>query len=552
LIYKYYQKQLVDNSAMDFDDILIYTYDLLKKYPEANEKYCKQFRYIMVDEYQDTNYIQFLLIKQFATNNQNVCVVGDDDQAIYSWRGATIRNILGFEKDFKAAKIVRLEQNYRSTSSILDVSNALIEKNSSRHPKQLKSTIAEGAIPTFKSLDRDLDEASYVANDIIKKAHETYKSWQSFAILYRTNSQSRLFESTFLEKNIPYLLVGTVNFYQRKEIKNLLAYLRVLANNNDTESLLRIINTPARSIGNKTISTLLDYSARNDASLFHTIMNIDEIDEFSASIKKKVSIFRDFISSLEESLSTMTLNLFVRDLSDRLGFIEKFKSSSDPQDLSRAENLEEFLNSVDEYFERVRAETGEEPDLINYIQNVSLQTNVDRMGDKNNSVKLMTLHNAKGLEFDVVYIVGIEEDLIPHAMSQNSEDEIEEERRLFYVGITRAKKELCLTRAELRRSFGTLNVTTIRRFMDDIPEKLINKESSFSYPIISRRKRSPKPKIVLESEKQFKVGQRVRHDEYGEGLILNVDGKDIYAILTISFKSGPLKKIKGAYIEILL
>jgi DNA helicase-2/ATP-dependent DNA helicase PcrA len=325
-----------------------------------------------------------------------------------------------------------------------------------------------------------------------------------------------------------------------------------LVNPDDTESLLRIINTPTRGIGSTTISRLLDYAVSNQITLYDSLIDIENNTLLSAATIKKIIFFRDMLLFWQQQRRILPLNEFVRMVVSKIGFIETYTNSQDPQDLSRAENLNEFLNSVDEYFERYKNETGENPVLENYIQNVSLQTNVDRMENKDNSVRLMTLHNAKGLEFDVVFIVGIEENLLPHIMSQNSIEEIEEERRLLYVGITRARKELILTRAELRRSYGTLDATVESRFIGEIPDDLMEKEDSFSYPIISRRKRSVLPKIVLESEKLFKVGQKVRHDEYGEGLILNVDGKDINAILTISFAKGQLKKIKGSYIEIIL
>ncbi len=551
-VYTEYQKHLVANAAVDFDDIMIYTYNILKNHKDIREKYNRMFPYVMVDEYQDTNYLQFMLIKLLAAGKLNLCVVGDDDQAIYSWRGATIRNILGFEQDFKDAKIVRLEQNYRSILPILKVGNALIEKNSSRHPKELRTEIHGEQKPFYKVLDRDIDEAKYVADSILQKAENVYKSWQSFAVLYRTNSQSRLFESIFMEHGVPYTLVGTVNFYQRKEIKDILAYFRVMVNPFDTESCLRIINNPTRGIGNKSISTLISYAANQKLSLYDSILRLDESANLSKSIIKKVIPFRDLLLSWQKQREEETLKTFIRNVITDLGFIKKYNSTNDPQDLSRVENIKEFLNSVDEYCERYKNETGEEAVLEDFIQNISLQTNVDRMADKNNSVKLMTLHNAKGLEFDVVYIVGIEEDLLPHAMSTGSESEVEEERRLFYVGITRAKKELIMTRCDLRRSYGSLNASMESRFISDIPDSLIEKESSFSYPIISKRRRSTRPKIVLESEKLFKVGQKVRHEEYGEGVILSVDGKDISAILTISFNTGDLKKIKGSYIELVL
>ncbi len=551
-VYSEYQKHLVTNAAVDFDDILIYTYTILKENKDLRDKYSKMFPYVMVDEYQDTNYLQFMLIKMLASKNNNLCVVGDDDQAIYSWRGATIRNILGFENDFKKAKIIRLEQNYRSTQAILNVGNALISKNSSRHHKELRTDNKCDKKPFYKVLDRDIDEARYVADSIIKKAKDVYNSWQSFAVLYRTNSQSRLFETIFMERGIPYSLVGTVNFYQRKEIKDILAYLRVMVNPFDTESCLRIINTPARGIGDKSISKLIEYAASEHLSLYDSIIRLDENSQLSISIKKKLFPFRDLLLDWIKQKEDKDLKTFIRNVISDLDFINKYKASDDPKELSRVENIKEFLNSVDEYCERYKNETGEDAVLEDFIQNISLQTNVDRMADKNNSVKLMTLHNAKGLEFDVVYIVGIEEDLLPHTMSSVSKNELEEERRLFYVGITRARAELILTRCELRRSYGSLKASLESRFMDDIPENLIEKENSFSYPIISKKRRSTQPKIVLESEKLFKVGQRVRHEEYGEGVILSVDGKDISAILTISFDAGDLKKIKGSYIEIKL
>ncbi|MDN5353303.1 MAG: ATP-dependent helicase UvrD/PcrA [Candidatus Cloacimonadota bacterium] len=537
-IYNRYQKYLEENNAMDFDDLLLNTAYLLHDHSQILKKYQQKFRYVMIDEYQDTNYAQFKIVNLIASAHQNLCVVGDDDQAIYSWRGADIRNILNFEKDYKNVKTIKLERNYRSPKIILNLANSLIKYNDERHPKELWTSYEDDAVPILKVLQNERAEASFVA-DQIRQLQENKISLNSCVVLYRTNAQSRIFESTFVKYGIKYQIVGGVNFYQRKEIKDIIAYLRILVNPSDSESFLRIINYPSRGIGKSTMGKIIEFAFLNNITLLEAINS--KIPTLSKWQQTNVNNFAQLTKSWQQL--EVPLPKLVQKILDDLGLIDQFKNSKDPQEITRAENLQEFISACSEFYEQFLDENKEEPTLAEYLQNIALQTDLDNLDPQEESVKLMTMHNAKGLEFDYVFIVGLEEGLLPHSRSMDTNKELQEERRLLYVAITRTKKQLFMSYAKNRNIFGDSILTMPSHFIKEMDERFYKKEVVAKSSHINFDR-----KIVLESSKHFQIGDKVFHKKFGKGIILNVDGKDVDAKLTISFSGGKLKKIIGSYV----
>lgn len=545
-IYHHYQQALLMNQAMDFDDILLFTARLLKQNSAVRAKYQDIFQYIMIDEYQDTNHAQFEIIHELARQHQRVCVVGDDDQAIYSFRGATLRNILEFEHDYKDVKAIRLEQNYRSTTAILDLANQVISQNKYRHSKALWSKLGAGSKPVLNVYPDANQEAEEIASSI-QKARCEGTELKDIAILYRTNAQSRLFENALMQAKIPYSIVGSLHFYQRKEIKDLLAYLNILANPADNESLLRIINEPPRGIGQTTVSRLLSFAMQTRITLFQSVMNPTAIPELQAAAKRRVGEFAQKLASWSRAAQTQPVAELVKDIVEELGLVNLYRKSSDPKDIARAENLIEFVASVNEFAERFYEDNHKAALLEDFLPYIALQTDLDKVSDELQSVRLMTLHNAKGLEFDTVYIAGLEDELLPHRMSMDTRAEIEEERRLFYVGITRAKRRLILSLAESRRLYDTYNICKPSMFLSSLSPELLDSNSfDLSRPRSSYRK--PKHK-ERDRQKFWHIGQKVWHKEYKEGMVLAVYGKDSDAVVTVSFKSGKLLKIVGRYLD---
>lgn len=547
-IYTLYQQSLLLNQALDFDDILLYTAKLLQSNDQVREKYRQMFRYVMIDEYQDTNQAQFEIVRQIAGEHQRICVVGDDDQAIYSFRGATIRNILEFERDYSNVRSIRLEQNYRSTMRILSLANAIIRNNRNRHSKDLWSDLGEGDPPELFTYHDEADEADKTAARILHLQKSGVPLGQ-IAVLYRTNAQSRVFEYAFMQHKIPHAIVGSLHFYQRKEIRDLLAYLAVLTNPADSESLLRIINEPPRGIGQTTVNRLLGFAARTRVTLYHTLQNSSAVPELNPASQKRLS---EFASKLEEwrrmSVREPVLSV-VKAIMDDLDLISLYKQSKDPKDISRVENLIEFVSSVSEFSERWKEEHEEPARLTDFLLFVALQTDLDRVQDGSEAVRLMTLHNAKGLEFDCVFIVGLEQELLPHRMSMDSREAIEEERRLFYVGVTRARKRLLLSYAKARRLYDTFYFTKPSLFLQELDDSLF---SGASDPADLAPGPRTRPKIrhrVTEKDKQYRIGQKVWHTEYGMGTVLSVDGVGTDARLTVSFASGKLAKIIATFVS---
>lgn len=555
-IYSEYQKALKQNNALDFDDIIVKCVELLERDEEVREYYQEKFKYIMVDEYQDTNNAQFRLIKLLADKYKNLCVVGDDDQSIYKFRGANIFNILNFENVYKDAKLIKLEQNYRSKANILNVANAVIKNNKGRKDKSLWTANDSGEKIRVLEFENAADEAEFIINEIKQKASD-YSEW---AVLYRTNAQSRLLEERCVLLNIPYQLVGGVNFYQRKEIKDVVAYLKLLSNPNDDISLLRIINLPKRGIGASSIAKISAYASLNSLSLWEVLSDIDNIEELS-KLKSKFSVFSESIEKLheakekEESVADI-IDFIMNEINYKASFLEEGTEEA----LARIENIEEFKNKAREY---------ESTELEAFLEDIALIADIDRYDEDSKRVTLMTLHAAKGLEFPYVYMSGMEEGLFPSSMSlfTGDESDVEEERRLCYVGITRAKKELCMTFAKFRMQNGDMRYGTLSRFVTEIPsefvqsntksrsrsdfragsyEKKSNNNSENYYNEVYRKS----IEIKKTSKLNYEVGDRVRHISFGEGRVIDIeDGAKDYKV-SVDFDKFGVKKMFAGFAKL--
>lgn len=546
-IYRLYQQQLLLNQAMDFDDILLFTAKLLQTNDAVRDKYRQQFQYVMIDEYQDTNEAQFEIVRQIAGGHQRVCVVGDDDQAIYSFRGATLRNILEFERDYNSVRSIRLEQNYRSTGNILALANAVIKHNRRRHVKELWSDLPEGNKPKLNTYENENHEAERVT-EAVKELASMGIPLRQIAILYRTNAQSRVFESALMQARIPYSIVGSLHFYQRKEIKDLLGYLACLNNPADNESILRVINEPPRGIGQTSVNRLISFAAKTRIPIYNALQNVDAISELNASAKRRIGEFAAQMESWRIMAQKSPVLDLVKVIVEQLGLVALYRKSSDPKDIARAENLIEFVSSVSEFSERSMREEDKPPLLADFLPFVALQTDMDMVNESADSLRLMTLHNAKGLEFEAVFIVGLEEELLPHRMSMDSREEIEEERRLFYVGITRAKRHLYLSNARCRRMYDTFYFAKPSHFIGEVDPLLFDQPGGEIGRAPTPRAATKQQKSSRESQKHYRIGQKVYHKEYGLGTVLNVDGEGTDAVLTITFVKGKLAKIVGSFV----
>ncbi len=522
-LYKDYQKELRKNNALDFDDIIMKTVELFQKSPDILDHYRERYRYISVDEYQDTNHAQYTLIKMLAEKYRNICVIGDPDQSIYSWRGANMQNILDFEKDYPDALVIKLEQNYRSTKTILDAAHSVIEKNRRRKEKRLWTDREGGDMLKVWTARDERDEANMVAREIHRQIqqHES-PAYTDFAVLYRTNAQSRVLEESFMRFGIPYKVVGNVNFYQRKEIKDIIAYLRLVHNADDNVSLLRIINVPPRKIGAKTLETLQAYSAHYDISMFRAMERVNEISDISSkatAIENFVKMIRRF-QNLNQEFAAAGL---IKHLIVESGYRDFLLADKTPDGEARLQNIQELISVADKY-------EALEPgiSLSTFLEEIALITDLDKLNDRDNAVTLMTLHAAKGLEFPVVFLIGLEEGIFPHSRSLFEPQELEEERRLMYVGLTRAQDALFLLNAERRMLYGEFKSNAPSQFLKDIPEELYLDEK-----IIVDFEHRPIPvEIDTFDDVEFSDGDRVLHKKFGEGIIMNVNG----GILTIAFK----------------
>lgn len=476
LAYTEYQKRLRQNNALDFDDLIFYTVELLRTQKDVLEYYQERFRYIMVDEYQDTNTAQFQLIQILASKNRNLCVVGDDDQSIYKFRGANIGNILNFEHYFPDAKVIKLEQNYRSTQNILDTANAVIANNAGRKEKRLWTANGSGDKIRFQRFPSGFEEAEYVATDIKRKREQGKLDYKDCAVLYRTNAQSRLFEEKLLLSNIPYKIIGGINFYARKEIKDLLAYLKTVDNGSDDLAVRRIINVPKRGIGATTITRVQEYALSHEISFYDALKNADKIPGIGRGAAKTVP-FVTLIQTLRSKQEFYSISQLLQDIIQMTGYAQALEAEGTDEAKERLENIDELISKVVSY-----EENEENPTLSGFLEEVALVADIDSLDENADHVVLMTLHSAKGLEFPQVYMTGMEENMFPSYMSINSEDPdaLEEERRLCYVGITRAMKYLTITSAQVRMLRGEMHYNAVSRFVKEIPETLLEDQADSS------------------------------------------------------------------------
>ncbi len=588
--YREYQEMLKSSNALDFDDIIFKTVELFKKHPEVLANYQERFKYIMVDEYQDTNIAQYELIRLLADRYRNLCVVGDDDQSIYKFRGANIRNILDFEKHFDDAFVIKLEQNYRSTQNILDAANAVIKNNVGRKSKALWTSAGEGEKIHFRQFDTAYEEAEYIADDIDRAVRKGHASYNQCAVLYRTNAQSRILEEKFVRDGIPYNLVGGVNFYDRKEIKDMLAYLRMVDNAKDDLQVKRIINVPRRGIGQTTIDRVSAYARDKGITFFNACCQVKDIPSIGAAAKK-IENFVDMVLVMRASTPEYGMRGLINDVIERTGYIAELEASEEEEDKERIDNIYELINKI-VYFE----DNNDNPTLSGFLEEVALVSDIDNVDSEEERTLLMTLHAAKGLEFDRVYIAGCEDGVFPSYMTvmDTDPDAIEEERRLAYVGITRAKKDLTITYARCRMNKGEFQYNPVSRFVREIPGELMDNtlpkqkkvemdsygEDSYerntfrskpfglgSIPGISKGFGTTQTTTVKPSgigstgfgksidsltkgmskadSLEYGIGDRVRHIKYGEGTVLNIDDDVKDYKVTVEF-DGVGKKVMYA------
>ena len=552
-VYEYYERELRKNNALDFDDLLLVAVKLLQSNEAVLDKYSKRFRYVMIDEYQDTNHAQYLLAKLLASHWKNIAVVGDADQSIYAWRGADIQNILDFEKDYPNCTSIKLEQNYRSTKIILDAANAVIENNEGRPKKNLWTDKTEGAKIQHFTAQSEHEEAAFIGDTIAKKHDIHGVPYGDMAILYRTNAQSRVLEEALIKRALPYTMVGGTKFYDRKEIKDVLAYLRVLYNPFDDLSLLRIINVPKRSIGATTVAKLQDYARANGTSLFMTLTQLHLVDTIKGKTKEKLEEFGILIFTLVAEMEDKTVLDILESILDRTGYLAQLEESTDPQDQARAENIGELLSVAKDF-----QDTNPNGTVEDFLEQVALVNDVDSFEQEESKVTLMTLHAAKGLEFPIVFLGGLEEGLFPHSRTLMNPEEIEEERRLAYVGITRAEKELYISNATTRTVFGRTSSYLPSRFIDEIPEELVDglrakrkvpddiKRHVPQHMSVTSR---PVTKPIVRNEviADWKVGDTAIHSKWGNGKVINVAGEGAGMKLTIEFPTQGVRVVMAKF-----
>ncbi|MFQ6807671.1 MAG: DNA helicase PcrA [Blautia sp.] len=563
LAYKEYQKELKKNNALDFDDLIMKTVELFQACPDVLEYFQERFKYIMVDEYQDTNTAQFKFVSLLAGKYRNLCVVGDDDQSIYKFRGANIGNILGFENVFPDAKVVRLEQNYRSTQNILNAANQVIQNNMERKRKTLWTENEEGEKLHFRQFMNAYEEAEYIVGDISKKVREKDAQYRDIAILYRTNAQSRLFEEKFLMANIPYKLVGGVNFYARKEIKDLLAYLKTVDNARDDLAVRRIINVPKRGIGATTLTRVQDYAVSMGMSFYEALKEANAISTLGRAATK-VEPFVTFIQTLRSKAEYLSPSELLKDIIESTGYVKELEAEGTEEAEARIENIDELITKVVSY-----EEENEEPTLSGFLEEVALVADIDSVDGDDNQVLLMTLHSAKGLEFPFVYLAGMEDGMFPSYMTITSDDptEIEEERRLCYVGITRAMKDLTLTCAQQRMIRGETQYNKVSRFIKEIPRELVElgrefqekKPMDIPMPTSFRQMKQafkqpafvPKQFEVKKADGlDYAVGDTVKHIKFGTGVVTAiVEGGRDYEV-TVNFDKVGIKKMFASFAKL--
>ena len=552
-VYEYYERELRKNNALDFDDLLLVAVKLLQSNAAVLDKYSKRFKYVMIDEYQDTNHAQYLLAYLLSSHWKNIAVVGDADQSIYAWRGADIQNILDFEKDYPNCTSIKLEQNYRSTKIILDAANAVIDNNEGRPEKNLWTDKVEGAKIQHFTAQSEHEEAAFIGDTIVKKHDIHGVPYGDMAILYRTNAQSRVLEEALIKRALPYTMVGGTKFYDRKEIKDVLAYLRVLYNPFDDLSLLRIINVPKRSIGATTVSKLQDYARENGTSLFMTLTQLHLVDTIKGKTKEKLEEFGILIFTLVAEMDDKSVLDILEAILDRTGYLAQLEESTDPQDQARAENIGELLSVAKDF-----QDTNPTGTVEDFLEQVALVNDVDSFEQEESKVTLMTLHAAKGLEFPIVFLGGLEEGLFPHSRTLMNPEEIEEERRLAYVGITRAEKELYISNATTRTVFGRTSSYLPSRFIDEIPAELVDSLRAKRRipddikPTVPRHmsvasRPVTKPIIRNEVIADWKVGDTAIHSKWGNGKVVNVSGEGAGMKLTIEFPTQGVRVVMAKF-----
>lgn len=584
-IYKAYVDKCFKAGAMDFDDLLLKTNELLTRFPDVLAKYQNRFRYILVDEYQDTNHSQYLIVRALSDRFQNICVVGDDAQSIYAFRGANINNILNFQKDYDDVKVFRLEQNYRSTKNIVNAANAIIEKNKTRLEKVVWTANDEGNKILVNRTMTDGDEGRFVASSIFENKMNHQLKDGDFAVLYRTNAQSRAIEDALRKKDIPYRIYGGLSFYQRKEIKDVLAYLRLVLNPKDEEALKRVINYPARGIGDTTMERLIVAANHYNRSIFEVMKNIDKIDlKINAGTKSKLQDFVTMIESFQVLNQNYDAFTITEHVAKKTGLLQELKKDGTPEGIARIENIEELLNGMRDFVEEQKEIADATGSLAEFMEDVALATDLDNDKGDSDRVALMTVHLAKGLEFPYVYIVGMEEDLFPSGMNMNSRSELEEERRLFYVALTRAEKQAYLTYTQSRYRWGKLIDAEPSRFIEEIDETFLeyltpitenrykplldadifdevdHSKLRLKKPVAGKAPTGPteaqlrklrrlKP-VTSDTDKNFnaedanlKQGTMVEHVRFGKGKILKIEGVGADTKAEIDFENGGLKKL---------
>ncbi|MGE0761691.1 MAG: ATP-dependent helicase [Bdellovibrionales bacterium] len=592
-VFAAYENEMKKANALDFGDLLLKTYELFRDHPDIRERFAEQFQYIMVDEYQDTNHIQYLLVKLLSQSHRNLCVVGDEDQSIYSWRGADIQNILDFERDFPECKVVKLEENYRSTKAIVSAATAVIKNNSQRKDKTLFTQNEAGEKIVIYESSNEYEEARFVAQKIEQLMREKNYNRKDFAIFYRTNAQSRVIEDLMRSHSLPYRLVGGVKFYERMEIKDILGYLKALLNPTDEVALKRIINTPARGVGKTTVETIENTARTQNLDFFTAIRATAEQRLVNSGAAKKIRSFADLMDSLRQDLATKALSEIYIEILDKTQYVQRLKEEGTPESESRIQNLEEMQNAIRQFEE----ERGDEATLQNFLEEIALVTDLDKMDESQDFITLMTLHISKGLEFPVVFIVGCEEGLFPssRAIDEASEEGLEEERRLAYVGMTRARQRLFMTHTRIRRVWGQEQQHPPSRFLNELPREFVQVESqiqrpkfldkyagysaggaepryssagvttSFADRVKQRRGEqsqgdefdqmpdyenfsdTPGPSTSGGGPQAYVKGMRVRHPTFGAGSIFQVEGSGDEQKISVVFSDRTFKKFVAKY-----
>ncbi|MEN3240984.1 DNA helicase PcrA [Fructilactobacillus sanfranciscensis] len=572
-VYEEYQKRLKQNDSVDFDDLIMLTIELFEKFPDVLSYYQNKFHYIHVDEYQDTNEAQYRLVQLLADKYQNICVVGDADQSIYGWRGANMSNILNFEKDYPTAHTVMLEQNYRSTKTILDAANGVIQNNDERKDKNLWTENAQGEKITYYRAQSERDEAQYIVAKIKEEIEKGHYSYDDFAVLYRTNAQSRVIEETFMKSNIPYNIVGGHKFYERKEIMDILSYLGLVANPNDSLSFERVINVPKRGIGNASFEKLRMFAGDAGMNLSEAAANVMMANAIPARARNAIANFGQTMKEIGTDVKTKTVTEITEAILEKNGYLDELKQTKSLENQARIENIEEFISvtqNFDDKYEPADSETGNR--LVDFLADLALVSAQDDVDENAKQVTLMTLHAAKGLEFPVVFMPGMEEKLFPLARAAEKPNELEEERRLAYVGITRAQKKLYMTNAFSRMLYGRMQNNPASRFMEEIkPELLANDEAmrsqgpktpfdnstynrrterAFSTPYKRPTQRVEKPQETGANKKNWTVGDKVTHKAWGIGTVVKVNGTGEDMELDIAFPEKGIKRLLAAFAPI--